>query len=386
MRSDNSFTKEGEYWSSVTHKALPQGIDYSQRPSTEGASQFIIQKGKKARIRTWDAAKNEWSYTRTGILWAANKQIEVIVEIPTVISGRNASTGREWQRVGWMPYEMSSLQIEKILVKESLTPRQRAAKVREVILAKATDSNGVVFSASGEVHTVDPDREFRASLMETHIGPRGPVSSAVIQKPLTTIIDRAAGVHPQRLEWLPYPEGLCKEAFNDIDDKCCVPRQMVEVLAPYYELAELQDNFDDIQTKLYDKKTSPFEKSWRDAGVTPRMVLEWCRERKIPRTILHGAKACEAYKAEGGKPLVGCWWEGHAYFWKGHAAVKVARRGIPCESQAEKLAKYSVKNNTPHLTLGSHGGGNFAQDTFTRGILKRCGALYLNKGSHPEYP
>ncbi len=85
--------------------------------------------------------------------------------------------------------------------------------------------------------------------MEAHVGPRGPVSSAIIQKPLETVLDRAAGVHPQRLEWLPFPEGLCREAFNDIDDKCCVPRQMVEVLTPYYELAELQDNFDDIQTK-----------------------------------------------------------------------------------------------------------------------------------------
>ena len=112
VRSDNSFTKEGQYWSAKTGKALPQGIDYSQRPTTEGASQFIIQKGKKARIRTWDAAKNEWSYTRTGVLWAANRQTECIVEIPTIISGRNASTGREWERVGWMPYEMSDLQIE----------------------------------------------------------------------------------------------------------------------------------------------------------------------------------------------------------------------------------------------------------------------------------
>ncbi len=158
VRADNSFAKEGEYWSSATGKALAQGIDYSQQPSTEGSSQLIIQKGKKARVRTWDAAKNEWSYTRTGILWSSNKQIEVIVEIPTVISGRNAGTRREWERLGWFPYEQSDLQIEKILVKESLTPRQRAAKVREVVLAKAADTNNVVFAASGEVHKIDDRR------------------------------------------------------------------------------------------------------------------------------------------------------------------------------------------------------------------------------------
>ena len=253
VRSDNSFTPEGEYWSSRTGKPLAQGIDYSQRPTTDGASQFIDVKGKRTRIKTWDAAKNEWNYTRTGVLWTSNCQIEVIVEIPTLISGRNASSGREWERVGWMPYEMSNLQIEKILVKESLTPRQRAAEVKRIILAKAADSHGVVFAASGEVHKVDESREFRASLMETHVGPRGPVSSAIIQKPLATVIDRAAGAHPQKLEWLPYPGGLCKEAFNDIDDKCCVVRQMVETLDGY-ELAEIQDQMDDIQNKIYDKK------------------------------------------------------------------------------------------------------------------------------------
>ena len=31
VRSDNTFTKEGEYWSAKTGKALPQGIDYSQK-------------------------------------------------------------------------------------------------------------------------------------------------------------------------------------------------------------------------------------------------------------------------------------------------------------------------------------------------------------------
>ena len=78
VRSDNSFTKEGEYWSAKSGKALPQGTSWDQKPTTEGGSQFIIQKGKKTRIRTWDAAENKWSYTRTGILWSTNKQIEVI--------------------------------------------------------------------------------------------------------------------------------------------------------------------------------------------------------------------------------------------------------------------------------------------------------------------
>ena len=47
VKGDGSFTPEGEWWSAKTGEALPQGIDYQQRPITEGASQFIFAKGKK---------------------------------------------------------------------------------------------------------------------------------------------------------------------------------------------------------------------------------------------------------------------------------------------------------------------------------------------------
>ena len=255
-------------------------------------------RGKKTRIRTWDPGDNKWNYTSAGVLWATHRQIELVVEIPTIIKGRNASTGKKRERVAWFPYEMKDLAVENIFVKESLTPRQRADKVREMILARATDSKGVVFEASGEVHRVDPNREFRASARETHMMPRGPVTSTVVHKKIPTVIDRIAGACPQKLEWLPYPDGLCKEAFNNVDDKCCVVRQMVEALEGY-ELAEIMDNMDDIQEKVYPEKTNtPFgKKSWREFGVTPRMVLAWCQDRKIPCTILHGSTACDIYEA-----------------------------------------------------------------------------------------
>jgi hypothetical protein len=93
---------------------------------------------------------------------------------------------------------MTNMALEKIFVKESLSPSTRAAKVKEKVLAKAADAGGVVYEASGEVWTVNPDGTWRASSMETHVGPRGPVTSAVIQQPLRQVIDRPAGAHPQR--------------------------------------------------------------------------------------------------------------------------------------------------------------------------------------------
>ena len=113
VKPDGTFTEEGNWWSAKTGEALPQGIDYQQKPTTEGPSQYIYAKGKKQRVRTWDPASNKFQYTKVGITWGANRRIEVVVEIPVTIKGTNASTGRQWERTGWLPFEMSNLALEK---------------------------------------------------------------------------------------------------------------------------------------------------------------------------------------------------------------------------------------------------------------------------------
>ena len=77
VKSDGEFTEEGNWWSAKTGEALPQGIDYQQRPITDlGGSQFIMVKGKKSRVRTWDPIENAFKYTKVGILWSANRRVE----------------------------------------------------------------------------------------------------------------------------------------------------------------------------------------------------------------------------------------------------------------------------------------------------------------------
>ena len=49
VKADGTFTEEGNWWSAKTGEALPQGIDYQQKPTTEGPSQYIPAKGKKQR-------------------------------------------------------------------------------------------------------------------------------------------------------------------------------------------------------------------------------------------------------------------------------------------------------------------------------------------------
>ena len=41
-----------------------------------------------------------------------------MVQIPMLIHGRNASSGKEWERIWWFPYEQTDMAIEKVFVKE----------------------------------------------------------------------------------------------------------------------------------------------------------------------------------------------------------------------------------------------------------------------------
>ena len=59
VKADGKFTPEGEWWSAKSGQALPTGIDYRQRPLTDGPSQYIEVNGKRQRIRTWDPIKND---------------------------------------------------------------------------------------------------------------------------------------------------------------------------------------------------------------------------------------------------------------------------------------------------------------------------------------
>ena len=163
---------------------------------------------------------------------------------------------------------------------------------------------------------------------------------------------------------------------------------MVEALEGY-ELAEIMDNMDDIQEKVYpEKTTSPFgKKSWREMGCTPKMVLAWCQERKIPCTILHGSKACEVYPGEGGRPLVMCFWESHCYAWKGHVAVKLAKRGLYLESRGStssaRVAKQASKESTPFEEWKPWRGQILRGHFYVQDIEATCRTL-LEQGISPK--
>ena len=105
VRPNGVATPAGEYWSQQTGAALPEGIDYSQEPNRIGPSDYIQVRGKRRRLRTWDPSANAFKYTTFGIKWAAERRVEVVVDIPVIIQGRNPNSGATWSRRGFLPVE-----------------------------------------------------------------------------------------------------------------------------------------------------------------------------------------------------------------------------------------------------------------------------------------
>ena len=92
IRPDGQATAAGEYWSLQTGEALPQGVDYGQEPTRLVPSDYILVRGKRRRLRTWDAGENRFRYTTFGVKWAAERRVEVVVDIPVLVRGRNPSS------------------------------------------------------------------------------------------------------------------------------------------------------------------------------------------------------------------------------------------------------------------------------------------------------
>ena len=99
------------------------------------------------------------------------------------------------------------------------------------------------------------------------------------------LLDRRVGARPSCSQFL-FPDGLCKEAFEEHEDKCCVPRQIAAVLK--VERTEVCRDMDSVQLRVC--KDAPA--SWQDSGRTPRMVVESCR---AGCSIVHNKRVVESF-------------------------------------------------------------------------------------------
>ena len=112
-------------------RLLPRPLDNASAPVRIGNSEFLTLRGKKRRIRTWDAGENTFNYTSWGMKGYQHRRIEAVVSVPVVIGGTNATSGRQWQRRGYLPMDQINGRLAgQVLVSISASREEQLAQLK----------------------------------------------------------------------------------------------------------------------------------------------------------------------------------------------------------------------------------------------------------------
>ena len=136
-------------------------------------------------------------------------------------------------------------------------------------------------------------------------------TSVALRQPLTGL--RRAAAH------LPHPELICESAFEECDDKKCVPRQLAELL---------NRSFHDVCDSFDAALDGP---DWRATGVTGEGLQTWCMLHGHPLYFVAAGRLLTYFEpAQQDGRIISCYaWDGHAYIYKDGRVLKSYRSDAP---------------------------------------------------------
>jgi len=121
-------TLAGGLYERETVRLLPRPLDNASAPVRGGNNEFLKLRGKKRRICAWEAGDNSFNYTSWGIKYYQNRRVEAVVSVPVLISGTNATSGRQWQRRGYLPIDqVNGRPMGQVLVRAAATQQEQLA-------------------------------------------------------------------------------------------------------------------------------------------------------------------------------------------------------------------------------------------------------------------
>ena len=173
---------------------------------------------------------------------------------------------------------MINLGIGNIFASDGLTEAQKIAKIKSDVLRQlggpTRAGKTVLMEISGQVFFYDRDGNWLISAMATYtpstrkrlIGKQGPQAPA----PKTDVAlhrDLSQGDPLGAISgaaFLPHdPEAYLDEAFEQHNDRLCVPRQLA--VLTHKSMGEVCASFDGL-----------LEENWREYGVRPQEIEKWC--------------------------------------------------------------------------------------------------------------
>ena len=309
-------TALGEYYEQNSSNELPVGgFDPTQAPYTEGNTEFIkMRSGEERAARRYDAADNDYKLTKLGKSFYSRLKRNYVVQIPVKVKGKRKD-GPYYNIKSTLP--ISNMRVDRIEMPLNLTAAQRTAKIKEIISAKL-NLDEPLYEVSQEEWVYDRDAQGSWVINEESVAIIDPDTQETI-----IAQDRRVGTMPYLLFQIAFSEDIIPEAFQDSNDMCCVPRQLSAFLGLDFGL--ICNEMSEIELKLYG------ESKWWDKGCTPRMVIEFCKQRNMGACIMHNGNVLESLA--GQNPIVAALHENHLYFYK---AMKTRNKLMTWKTQDEK--------------------------------------------------
>ena len=359
---DGEATAAGTYWSRRSGTPLPVGGYMQQTAVRVGTVETIkMRDGKSGVTRRWHEGSGEYRFTALGNSYYRTLRRNYIVNIPVSIRGRRAD-GSTYEVKSSMP--ISRLGLTEKTLPLNMTSPVRRARVRAMVEAELP---AVLYEQSEETWTLDAAGSW--IIHEETVGTHPDTGEAEAH----TVLDRPTGALPVLSQFL-FSDELCPEAFEDHDDHLCCPRQMAAVLKIDY--GAICDDLYRVEGLLYQTTT------WEERGVTPRMVLEFCRMRSYGCAIVHNEAVLETLP---GKPVLAfAVHAGHSYFYSRQQVAQMLQRRRT--TAVQRLKKDQRATTTPpasewlpwlrKLVPGHYG---LAEEELN---LER--AWFLERGLHPK--
>jgi hypothetical protein len=243
MTEKGTLTPAGEYYYATTAQQVPNKMfDYNQQPERKGNREFVrLLDGGRAVVRTYDAVKNSWRFTKTGQEFVRESVDRYVVTFPVKVM-RVEDGVVVWEKESFL--KSTATPLGEITVPATMPQEQQLAEVKRLAqeyvnsLPNEPGLDGKVFKLVDDVYDItmlDPSRPIEYNKEHIDVRPNGEaVVSAVLHRPL-------------RGDFLDFGfAGVCPEAYQDSNGRC-VQRQL-EALT---KEENLERDMDDIFQELY---------------------------------------------------------------------------------------------------------------------------------------
>jgi hypothetical protein len=263
-----TLTESGKYYYERSGQPKPDRnrFDRNQPLIHKNGSDYVITNNKQRLVRSLKP-DGSTQLTALGRKYFLKKTTEYIVSVPTLISGTRAN-GNPYTRTSTIPVDQ--LGIGLIMIDSGLSEVERVREVKKRVLSSIlgksfVDSGGLqtIYEVSGETFKLDRDGDWLISSLSTVVDGQGQITTeAKMRQPLGSLRNCAS--------FLPFPDQVLPVAFENHNDRLCIPRQLAELLGQTIE--RICETFDDLIGN----------DEWRCVGITPECLRKWCVCRGHP--------------------------------------------------------------------------------------------------------